>query len=795
MKYNEFIVLDIETTGFNPAVDDAIEFAAVKLDATGKVTSRLDVLLATTQPVSPLVVSLTGIEPQALANAPTLDQAKAEIEKFCGDLPIVGHNISFDIDFLVAKGLNLPGDRLDTLELAQTALPAQPGYGLEQLAHRFNFPNQPSHRAMNDVLATVDLMLFLIGQVNSQKAATKTAVANLLRNQDWMWSWLWQEDIANFIAIKTPKDSNNSATDFLLSQITQAQSHLQTILAGVTDKQVNLLETHLPVDTQALAVVYAASHAPALLVVPGGLLRPLNWQTVGEKAGTPFRVMSPVGHQYRAGLPAQIIPNALEPTSVLIRLGIKLTLWELEWDTNPATLYLSSEEQYEWDQKFVDSKTPQEFAVEASGVWVITPEMLSRITNIADFELVSSYPHNLEEAFFDTQTRTFSIPYFNAAISSRRDFIHREVVEAYPKVADELFKILSSLGTKFTRLADLLSQIYFDHPPTSVYEKDIELIRPYCPAEFEVILRDIVSHLETYQDKLSGIGFEPTNSHIVRTQKLIDHLKALRDFETSYKYFLAGEVNKFYLQIVPSLDIFTTIQAIFSASKKVTIISAGLVFAGSFAYWKYLFKDASGKSITPSGNSSTIQLISDVNPDDNFQDVLRMVENSLARNKKILLVGGSAFDARMLFEDLHKTLPSFSQQISSLDTVGLIDKIPELLQAESGCVVVVPLYWLERGSSAVASFNSVIISKIAFEATGKPIAKLYRGDRGSFAAYTLPKTTLKLKEHLHHLSGFGGPIVLLDPRLTQKDYGQDILNALTGWQVADVALDDAIKTL
>lgn len=780
MKYSKFIVLDIETTGFDPKSDDAIEVSAVKLDADLTEIDRIDFLLKNQKPLSPLVSALTGITQDMLDNQPSLDDISADISEFVQDLPIVGHNINFDIDFLVAKGVDISGDRLDTLELAQTILPAQSGYGLEQLAHRWQFTNQPSHRAMNDVLATVDLFKLLISRVNLQTDAVRNEIRDLMADQDWAWLWLWSESPQVSLTF-TGDGLLSEYSDYMVDNIVTSQLYLDKINTAVTGK-VNLIESHLPGDTLAYNISYATSHAPSLLVVPSGLLRQLNWSLISEKTGSRISLCLPITFQFDSSNLVAVFKSTEDVTSVLVRLVIKLIIWDQLWDRNPTKLYLSSEEQYEWEQKFVDSNLDPSYEIPVDGTTVITTEMLTKVKNISDFEIVSGYPHTLEESFFDTQTRTLSVPYLNAAVSSRRDFVHREIVPTHPKVADELFKLLSQLGPKFNKLSDSLSQVYLNHPPTSVYEKDIDLSRDQVNPDFEKNIEEIVSVLDLYNQKIQGIGFSIDNNQVARTTRLIEHLVALKTFDTKFKYFLFAEENRFFLQIIPSLNIFENIRKLFLNAQKVVVISAGLVFNGSFSYWQYLFPEGVGKLVSGDALSGELINITDIDPEDNFQDIIKLVEKVIANGKNLLILHGSAYDSRVLFDELHAQLPSISDRITSLDTSGLSDKLPSVLANSKGRVVVVPIYWVERSAPSLKAFDLAIISKIAFEANGKPIAKLYRGDRSSFSAYTLPKSTLRMKENLHHLASFTGPIALMDPRLFSKDYGRDILDSLSGWK-------------
>lgn len=780
MKYSHFIVLDIETTGFDPKSDDAIEVSAVKLDTTLSEIDRIDFLLKNTKPLSPLVSALTGITQDMLDQQPTLDDISDDISEFVKDLPIVGHNINFDVDFLVAKGVNISGDRLDTLELAQTILPAQSGYGLEQLAHRWRFANQPSHRAMNDVLATVDLFKMLVSHINSQPKSLRDQIRAILPDQLWAWSWLWTDTLE--IDAFTDGDGKLSEySDYLVENISTSTLYLDKINSATTGK-VNLIESHLPGDTLAYNIAYASSHTPSLLVIPSGLIRQINWQLIAEHTDTEVDLVSSIIFQFDSSKLIPTFQSAEDVTSVLVRLVIKLLIWEQLWDKKLTKLYLSSEEQYEWEQKFVDSHLDATYQLPAKGVSVITTEMLTKVKNVSDFEIVSGHPHTLEESFFDTQTRTISVPYLNAAISSRRDFVHREIVPTHPKVADELFKLLSQLGPKFNKLSESLSQVYIDHPPVSVYEKEIDLSRDQVNPDFEKNIGDIVSVLNLYNQKIQDIGFAPENNQVARTTRLLEHLVALQTFDTKFKYFLFAEENRFFLQIIPSLNIFENIRKLFLSAKKVVIISAGLIFDNSFSYWQYLFPEGVGKLVSGEALSGELLNITDTDPEDNFQDIIKLVDKAITDKKNLLILHGSAYDSRILFDELHARLPLLSDRITSLDTSGLSDKLPTTLANSGGRAVIVPIYWVERAALSIRAFDAVVISKIAFEANGKPIAKLYRGDRSSFSAYTLPKSTLRMKENLHYLSSFTGPVALMDPRLFSKDYGRDIISSLSGWK-------------
>lgn len=154
-----FVCLDIETTGFREDEDEIIEVAAVKFNKQGKIAT-LQTLIHTDVRIPLIVQELTNIKNEMLEGKPKLEAIRADLIEFCQDYPIIGHNINFDLNFLDANNIKLPGKRLDTFPLSQMLINYAPSYSLETLSHHFT-SHQPSHRALDDVLANIELFDYL----------------------------------------------------------------------------------------------------------------------------------------------------------------------------------------------------------------------------------------------------------------------------------------------------------------------------------------------------------------------------------------------------------------------------------------------------------------------------------------------------------------------------------------------------------------------------------------------------------------------------------------------------------
>ena len=162
-----FAVLDVETTGGSPATGALTEIAAAKYRG-GECVGMFQTLVDPGCNVPPLISLLTGITDDMVTGAPPVSSVLPSLLEFVRDSVIVGHNVSFDLAFLDAA-LGDSGRRplrnttVDTLALARRLLrPDVPDCKLRTLATVLGLEHLPSHRALDDVRATADLLHRLI---------------------------------------------------------------------------------------------------------------------------------------------------------------------------------------------------------------------------------------------------------------------------------------------------------------------------------------------------------------------------------------------------------------------------------------------------------------------------------------------------------------------------------------------------------------------------------------------------------------------------------------------------------
>lgn len=167
-----FCVLDIETTGGSPADCEVTEIAAVKVRGGEKV-GEFQTLVDPGAAIPPFITVLTGITNAMVVGAPRIESVIPAFLEFSADSVLVGHNVRFDLSFLNAAidrlGYQpLRNPRIDTLALARRLVRDEVRrLDLSTLAKHFRSPVAPTHRAMEDVLATTHVLHCLIERVGT----------------------------------------------------------------------------------------------------------------------------------------------------------------------------------------------------------------------------------------------------------------------------------------------------------------------------------------------------------------------------------------------------------------------------------------------------------------------------------------------------------------------------------------------------------------------------------------------------------------------------------------------------
>ena len=139
--------------------------------------------------IPPQIVQLTGITTAMVCDAPTIDAVLPMFLEFAGDSVLVAHNAGFDIGFLraAAERCHIPWPQphvLCTVRLARRVLSREeaPSVRLAALARLFAVAAQPTHRALDDARATVEVLHALIERVGNQGVHTYADLRSYLPN-------------------------------------------------------------------------------------------------------------------------------------------------------------------------------------------------------------------------------------------------------------------------------------------------------------------------------------------------------------------------------------------------------------------------------------------------------------------------------------------------------------------------------------------------------------------------------------------------------------------------------------
>lgn len=178
-----FVTVDIEATGCRPGTSSIIEIGAVRIEA-GVVAGHFSRLVRPTDEIPPAIGRLTGITDDMVKACSSIGEVMAEFQTFSAGAVLIAHNHRFDMSFLdyeAERVWGAPFSRpvLDTLTLARRLHPELPRHNLRDLAVFYGTEHAPTHRAHDDALATAEVFVKMLPELDAAGLATAADVARL----------------------------------------------------------------------------------------------------------------------------------------------------------------------------------------------------------------------------------------------------------------------------------------------------------------------------------------------------------------------------------------------------------------------------------------------------------------------------------------------------------------------------------------------------------------------------------------------------------------------------------------
>lgn len=167
-----FCVLDIETTGGSRTDDAITEIGAVVVQG-GACLGTFRSFVHPGRGIPARISLLTGITDAMVVNAPRPEAVLPAFVEFAAGAIVVGHNVRFDLGFLDLAFERmayepLPRPAVDTYAIARRLLREEvPDCRLATLADHLRLDHRPAHRALEDALATTDLLHALLERAAS----------------------------------------------------------------------------------------------------------------------------------------------------------------------------------------------------------------------------------------------------------------------------------------------------------------------------------------------------------------------------------------------------------------------------------------------------------------------------------------------------------------------------------------------------------------------------------------------------------------------------------------------------
>lgn len=181
LKSGRVVIFDVESTGLDVTRDEVIQIAAIEL-VDGQYTKAFETFIIPTHPVgdSALVHGFTDEYLQKVGQLP--QDALQDFLQFVEGAVLVGHNVQYDLKIVSSQLRRLGMDwnnfiaYYDTLDIVRRLYPQLKNHKLETVSEFIGVGHEPTHNAMDDILATKDVLIKSIWRLEKHQNDRKNVM-------------------------------------------------------------------------------------------------------------------------------------------------------------------------------------------------------------------------------------------------------------------------------------------------------------------------------------------------------------------------------------------------------------------------------------------------------------------------------------------------------------------------------------------------------------------------------------------------------------------------------------------
>ncbi len=163
---DEYVVVDLETTGLSPENGSEIIEIGVTEIKSGKIELNYSKLIKPNGFITNEITQITNITNEMVEDKQSLEEVLPKFRDYIGDRTIIAHNAKFDIKFLNFYLDKLGLKRIDNYICTMELLKQNKRYKgvnkkLSTACEYYGIKNINAHRAFSDTFATAELFLII----------------------------------------------------------------------------------------------------------------------------------------------------------------------------------------------------------------------------------------------------------------------------------------------------------------------------------------------------------------------------------------------------------------------------------------------------------------------------------------------------------------------------------------------------------------------------------------------------------------------------------------------------------